>query len=132
MTIKYVSTDVVVMRGFTRAPVRLTATAWMNITRNAMTTFENAVGKPATQDAMRALDWLRACGVDGKETFDGLKARLALLALPGDPSRIIRCRKCNAVLSDPISKALGIGPDCRMGGKTRAPVRGGNIARAGV
>jgi len=117
MTVKYLPNDVVVVRGYTSAPVRVTTTAWMNATRNAMTTFENAIGKPTTADVTRALYWLRACGVTNKETFDGLKERLALLALPGDPSRLVRCRKCNAVLTDPISKALGIGPDCRMNGK---------------
>lgn len=116
MTVKYLPNDVVLVRGYSSAPVRLTSHAWLNTTRKAMNVFENAIGKPANAEAIRAINWLRACGVT-KETFNGMKTRLALLALPGDPSRIIRCRKCNAILTDPISKALGVGPDCRTNGK---------------
>jgi hypothetical protein len=114
--VKWLPSDVVVVRGYTNQPVRLTAEAWQNMTRNAVQVFENAVGKPATEEALRTLYWLKACGVDSQEAFFGLKERLAQ---PSDPSRIVRCRRCNAMLTDPVSKVLGMGPDCRMGGQAR-------------
>ncbi|MBM3129774.1 MAG: hypothetical protein FJ009_14270 [Chloroflexi bacterium] len=120
MSVKWIDgAETVVVYGYERRPVRLPWQAWMQWTNVAIANVERAITEklPRTQQVTNSLDWLRSCGVDGKESFFGLKERLALLAQPGDPSRIVRCQCCNIPLSDPLSKALGIGPVCRTKGK---------------
>lgn len=122
MTVKWLPNETVAVYGYSRKPVRLMWHAWKKWTDAAITQVERAVveKQPRTREIENSICWLRACGVADKASFFGLKERLALLAQPGDASRIIRCQCCGIPLSDPVSKALGLGPVCRKGEKKRA------------
>ena len=125
MPVKWLPNETVAVYGYTRRPIRLKWQTWMKWTSAAIAQVERAIAEklPRTREIQNSIDWLCACGVDSKEAFLGLKTRLALLAQPGDPSRIIRCRCCNIPLRDPLSKVLGLGPVCRNGGKQRDHTR---------
>lgn len=99
----------------------LPARDWKNKCYAAIRIMRDAVGKPATNPARWAIWWLRDVhGLHTKEAVDAFEERLHQLDQPGDQSRLVRCSKCGRVLSDPVSKALGMGEDCRLGGTVNA------------
>lgn len=89
---------------------------WMNQNRAAIRIMRECVGKPATERGWWAVDWLKANGIHSEEDFSIFEKNIQALGEMPDPSKIIRCRKCHLVLTDPVSKAYGMGPDCRSGG----------------
>lgn len=94
----------------------MTLSRWMNQNRAAIRIMRECVGKPATERGLWAVDWLRANGIHSEEDFSIFEKNIQAQGEMPDPSRIIRCRKCHMVLTDPVSKAYGMGPDCRSGG----------------
>jgi len=126
--ITYHNDDTITLRGYARRPIKLIFRAWLNATDRAVAAVEAAFARgvrsesEATQNELDAKRWLEACwerrtreqaNVKMSQLIADWKARRQLVDLPADPSRIIRCRSCNAPLSDPVSKLLGIGPVCR-------------------
>jgi len=63
----------------------------------------------------KAWGWLAASGLDGADKREGYKSRQPLFELPGNAGRLMRCRCCAQVLVDPLSEAVGYGPECRAG-----------------
>ncbi len=119
--IKYLPGDKVAVHGYQQSPVTFPFRTWLNVTDQALATFEASIGKLPTLAAFKAMRWLRACGIDSREKAEDYKARRPLFDQPADPSRIIRCKCCNSPLTDPVSKLLGIGPVCRNPQKKAAP-----------
>lgn len=110
-----------------RNPTRLAWRDWVNWTVSAVKVIRWAMGHTREEltpnewdNAMTAHNWLKANGINSQEDFLNLEARVPLLLAPPDPSRVIRCRRCDRPLSDRLSQALGIGPECR---KKTIPVR---------
>lgn len=129
--ITYHSDDTITLRGYARRPVKLTFRAWLNYTDAAIDVCETAIQHgvkteaDATSNELLAKRWLAASFAHASkmgEAIANYKAHRHLFDLSPDPSRLVRCKCCNIVLSDPVSKLLGVGPICRTGGK-RATVR---------
>jgi hypothetical protein len=140
--ITYHSDDTITLRGYAPRPIKLTFRAWLNATDQAVAVVEAAFARgirtesAATQNELDSKRWLEACwerrtheqaNAKLSQLIADWKSRRHLADLPADPSRIIRCRSCNAPLSDPVSKLLGMGPVCRD--PRKAAVR---LQRAGV
>ena len=90
--------------------------AWLNATDTALRVRAQAVAeqrKPESLNEKAAALWLHACGLNHQEKIDLYLQRRALFDSENDCSRLVRCSCCNRVLSDPLSKTLGIGPECR-------------------
>ncbi len=94
---------------------RYTEAAWRRTSETAIRVWQNAIGQAPTPASNWARRWLAACGIASVQAFQAFERNLALLKEGPDPSRIVRCRRCQHVLTDPVSRALGIGPDCRTG-----------------
>ncbi len=90
-----------------------TLSNFVHNTKLAIGILRARIGQPATPGTHWAMGWLRACGAHSKEDVDRLGERLALLAGSPDPVGLIRCARCTRPLSDPLSKLLGLGPECR-------------------
>lgn len=88
---------------------------WLNQTKAAIKIMHEAVGRPHSRRSDWAVWWLRSIGLCSKEDVDAFESRIPLIDQPADPSRIIRCSRCLAPLSDPVSKLYRMGPDCRSG-----------------
>ncbi len=124
----YHNDDRVTLHGLDRRPLKLPFRVWLRITDRAIALVEAALARgvktpnEATPDEKNAKRWLQACWerrtldpgpLKLSELIADWKARRHLLDLPPDPSRIVRCCRCNSPLTDPVSKLLGIGPVCR-------------------
>lgn len=110
-----ISGDRVLMR-YGSVRFNLTTEAWINFSKDAVKTWKAARARgvkrtsDATLDELRAREFLVASGVRDVDRFE---ANLTLLSQPADPSHVIHCFRCGRALSDPISKALQMGPECR-------------------
>lgn len=93
-----------------------TLRAWLNATDMALAVRNAAVQagrKPESPKEKAAALWLHACGLNKQDKIDLYVQRRALFDSPEDAPRLVHCCRCGRVLSDPLSKALGIGPECR-------------------
>jgi hypothetical protein len=117
----YLANDTVAVKGFEPQVVKVTFKTWLRMTDKAAEVIEGAVaagGQEWTQlsnGQRRAWQWLAASGLDSTEKLDGYKSRRPLFDQPPDPGALVRCACCGRVLMDNVSKALGIGPECRTG-----------------
>ena len=143
--IYYHSNNTVIVRGYRRTPVTLAFRAWLNITDKSVAAVEIAMQRgikteaDATENELNAKRWLEACWERAtrdnanapklSQRIADWKARRHLFDIPPDPSRIVRCQCCSIPLSDPVSKLLGVGPVCRMGGKRSAHIPVARLAR---
>ena len=134
--ITYHNDDTITLRGYAHKPLKLTLRGWLKATDVAVEVVEAASQRgvkteaDATPNELLAKRWLVASfsfATKMSEAIPNYKARRHLFDIAPDPSKIIRCQCCNIPLSDPVSKALGIGPICRDPHK--AAVR---LQRAGV
>lgn len=110
--VKFMQGGIVNVPGFGH----FTEERWINTCEIALRVWRESVGKPWNENAIWAHRFLQANGIRTLEAFEALEKNLPLLKEGPDPSRIVYCRRCQRPLSDPLSKALGIGPDCRVGG----------------
>jgi len=126
----YLAGDEVVVKGFTPQTFKVSFRDWLRLTDKAAEIVAGAIaagGQEWTQlsnGERRAWQWLAASGLNTAEALDGYKARRALHDQPGDRGALVRCACCGRLLVDNVSKALGIGPECRAG-KCRCKKNGG-------
>ena len=90
--------------------------AWLTQTDQAITACGGAF-EAGCRAPRWAINWLLACFDGSPEMIIGYVKRRPLFDLPPDPSRIIRCERCGRVLTNPVSKVLGRGPECRRKAK---------------
>jgi len=117
----YLANDMVAVKGYKPQAQVITFRTWLEVTDKAVSMVTEAVeagqqelSQLSTQ-ARNAWGWLQACGLDTPEKVDGYIERRPLFDQPGDPGALVRCACCGRVLVDNVSKALGIGPECRTG-----------------
>ncbi len=116
MTVHYGSDGTVTVRGIGRLNFR----NWVNQMRAAIRIVTREGGS-APSGYYWARRWLLLHDLKTREAVEGMSERLAKLDEPGDPSNIIRCSRCGAALSDPVSKLYRMGPECR---KQSGPSKG--------
>lgn len=93
-----------------------TLRAWLSATDTAVAirnAAKQAGRKPESPKEKAAALWLHACGLNQQDKIDLYVQRRALFDTPEDAPRRVHCSRCGRVLSDPLSKLLGIGPECR-------------------
>lgn len=96
-----------------------TPEAWANLTDAAIAIRERAQAenrKPTTDYEKNAALWLHAAQITSAAQIEEYKKRRALLRSGGDLGSLIRCKSCGRVLSDPLSKLVGVGTHCRRKG----------------
>ncbi len=103
------------------APVRVAWRDWVDLMARSVHAVRVAMNTPISevtpgmyQDAREGALWLTTNGIQTENDFLNFEKRLPELLAPPDPSRLVHCSKCSRVLTDKLSKALGIGPSCRM------------------
>jgi hypothetical protein len=111
----------VAVHGYEAQPVRVTFKTWLALTDKAVAlVVERAVdvGREWAELSVterNAWRWLVTSGLDDADKLEGYKSRRPLFELPGDPGNLVRCACCGRVLVNPLSKALAMGPECRLG-----------------
>lgn len=89
---------------------------WLNETDNAIAILGaiQREGRKTPQNPMErlAILWLQACDLTTEDAINAYMQRRAALRAPGDPSRVVRCRRCGRRLTHPLSKMLGLGREC--------------------
>lgn len=92
---------------------RFTFRQWLNLCDWAIQAGPDAYQSCDWATWREAVDWLRAAGFQSAADIRAYRERRRLFEQPGDPSRIVRCRVCGAVLTNPVSRALRTGPEHR-------------------
>ena len=87
---------------------------WLKETQSAIQMrLRSPNARPTTPQERVAALWLHANDLTTATKQQAFLARLEAIQSGADDSQLVRCKKCTRVLSDPLSKALGYGPECR-------------------